>query len=148
MGATERSKNLTPSSYMLTTRHHSHFAGARSLHQALTQELPHWALVLRSAGVPLQAYHSRKTSCDVQSYRHHRGQFSALWAWATLTHRTAGPSTTQQRCSLTEPVSHLCRDRPEIRFQKSTTFPELRNRYIVHIFITSRIRFANFPFRR
>ena len=28
--------------HLLTTRHHSHFAGARSLHQALTQEPRHW----------------------------------------------------------------------------------------------------------
>ena len=74
---------------MLTMRHLSHFAGARSLHQALTQELPHWALVQRSAlraGVPLQAYRSQKTS-----YRHHRGQFSALWTWATLTEQLVPP---------------------------------------------------------
>ena len=51
MGAKERCKNwgvTDPSSHMLTVRHLSHFARARSLHQALTQHsptltLPHWA---------------------------------------------------------------------------------------------------------
>ena len=116
MGAKERSENLAAERFM-TTRHHSHFAGAskrslRTAQHSVTCPVGARNPAQRGGNVPAQDPVGHlliigKMNCVVEPYRLFRCQFSSFWVWTTHQHsnssftRDTSPQRTHQLLSRT-----------------------------------------------
>ena len=78
----------------------------------------------KSANIPLQDYHFRKANCDVESYRRHRGQFSALSTLTTLQHTY--PSNSSSLHNTTEMFSYRTHQ-PSLQTQAGDPISEVQN---------------------